>query len=595
MSPLPNDFTAWPPPGHSDRYRRMRRNSVWYGGDPKRLEAEYGSSSAVVHGGPGTTLNPTPGLAKRVYAAVRNEFWATSSNDEKDTKRHLPTPQDISTISSEMLFGDPPSVKVAGPTYEVDGPLDADGQPLWRKGDPTADTQRAQKRLDYVLQSCNFHSTLLAAAEVSSALGSTGLRIAFDKSGDIKDRPVITRVDADAIIPNYSWGQLISVTFWQVLAVDKNDVIWRHLELHEAGRVYHGLYKGDSHTLGQRQPLAAQPATAALSELVDADGGITILSNGGKTATSIPNVLPDPLDRASNAGRSDYTPPVLDLFDAIDRVYSQMMDTIEDAKSRLIISDSMLERRGAGEGVGFDSNQRIFTKVKLPPSEREGGGIPIEKIQFDMHVAEYLQAIEALTSKAVRAAGYNPQTMGDEAGAAMTATEYAGRNKRSMSTRDKKIRYWQPELSAILTSLLAVDVEQFAPRDPDDNTAIIAYPVEVTFPDAVQPTIRELADTAKALKDAEAASKFTLVKTVHPDWNDTQVQEEVDRILAQNSVIDPVTFGLAGQGTSDSMLGDGREHDLNEGENPDVPHVESDVDNLDISNALDASQPDSLA
>lgn len=544
MSPLPLDNSAWPPAGNAERYQRMRLHGAWYGGDRDQLAAAHGSTTAQITGGPATTLNPTPGLAKRVMAAVRNEFWAQSSIEEIDTKRHLPTPQDIATTSSELLFSDPPKITVLGPTELADGPAGPDGLLTYRKGDPTDETKRAQRRLDAVLEGCSFQSLCLAAAEIASALGSTGLRIAFDKT-TIPDRPLVTRIDADAMIPVYRWGQLVGVIFWQVVSLDQNDTVWRHLELHERGSVFHGLYRGTSASIGQRQPLDAHQATAPLAPMVDEFGGI-LISEGATTAISIPNALPDPLDRPGNAGRSDYTPAVLDLFDAIDRVYSQMMDTIDDAKSRLIVADSMLERKGTGNGVGFDASQRIFTAVKVPPSEKEGGGLPIEKIQFDMHVAEYLAAIDALVSKAIKGAGYNADTTADQTGQPMTATEYAGRNHRSMSTRDKKILYWRPLLQDLLTSLLRIDVEQFAPTI--DGLAVTAWPVRVTFPEAVQPTLSDLAATVKALKEAEASSKFERVRILHPDWTDAQVQAETDRILSESSVIDPATFGLGGAG-----------------------------------------------
>lgn len=546
MTGLPANNTAWPMPGNGARYRRMARHDAWYSGDADRLAAAYGTRSASSANTPGTTIN-APGLVKRIVAAFRNEFWASSSDDEVDTKRHLPTPEDIARHSARLLFSERLQIRVKGPTYDADGAAGPDGKPTYLKGDAMPETLAAQRRLDHTLSMCNFDALVLAAAEVASALGSTGLRIAFDKTGPVKDRPLLARVDADAIVPVYSWGQLVGVIFWQLVKQDAGDVIWRHLELHEGGRVYHGLYKGSSDSIGERQPLDANGATAHLAPLVDAQGGITILASGGRTATSIPNMLPDPLDRANNAGRSDYTPAVMDLFDAIDRVFSQMMDTIEDAKSRLLVADSMLERGKPGQGVTFDRNQRIFTKVKVPPAEREGGGLPIEKIQFEMHVEEYLRAIDWLIRKAVEAAGYDAGTDVGQGGRDITATEITVGKSDDMATRDTKIRYWQPELQALLTSYLAVDVEQFAPRD-ESGQLVKAFPVEVTFPDAVQPTKLELANIAKALKDAGAASVYELVKTVNPDWTDSQISADVDRIMTQGGVIDPVSFGTAGAG-----------------------------------------------
>lgn len=553
MIELPAEKTSWPLPGHDERYQRMRLNSAWYAGDPAKLRAAHGAGTTITMGtDTGTTINPTPGLARRVIASIQAAFWGGNPGGEVDTRRHLPTPQDISTVSSELLFSEGLQIKVVGPVQPADGPLDGDGEPTYRKGDPMPETAAAQARLDFILKRINFRSLLLASAEIASALGSTGLRLAYDKSGPVQ-HPVITRQDADSVFPIYSWGQLVGVIFWQQVIVDRDDVVWRHLELHAfgTGKVFHGLYKGSSDNLGTRMPLTESEATKGLAKLVDAQGGIQILRSGGKTATSIPNILPDPLDRPSNAGRSDYTPAVQDLFDAIDKTYSQMMDSIDDARSRLFIADSMLEKKGAGKGVGFDPNQRLFNRVKVPPAEKENGTLPIEKVQFAMNIVEYLTGIDALIAKAIRAAGFNAQTMGDESGGQMTATEFRGREGRSASTRDKKIAYWESELPDLLTSLVQLDVEQFAPRvldGPLKGQLIAAYPVEITFPDAVQPTMIELAETAKALKDAAAASTYVLVKTVHPDWTEPQINAEVSKIQNQASVIDPVSFGVGGAG-----------------------------------------------
>lgn len=547
---LPAEGSAWPPASAASRYRRMRMPRAWYSGDPAQLRAAYGVKSAPAKsGGLRTTLNPGGGQ-QRVLGTSQDSFWADTSSVEVDTRRHLPIAQDIATISADQLFSDSPSII-------VDGPTDKDGN-------PDLETRAAQQRLDYVLSRCGWESLLIASAEIASALGSIGLRIAFDKNAKaIAGRPVVTRVNADAMIPHYSWGQLVGVTFWQVVASnpDRNEV-WRHLEVHEAGTgmVYHGLYKGDSANLGERRPLADQAATKGLAELVDKDGGIQVVSAGtGKTATSIPNMLPDPANLDDNAGRSDFTLPVMDLFDAADKAYTQLMDEVDDAKSRLFIADSLLERGAVGSGVSFNPDQRLYRKVKVPPSEDETGKLPIEKVQFEMRVEQYLSLIDALTYKAIDAAGFNPNTERSDDGVAMTATEVSARNVKSRTTRDKKVRYWEGELEELLSTLLLVDVEQFAPFEQvaittgEGDAATTTYqsvkvqpfPVRVQFPEAVQPTQLQLAETAKALKEA-GESVLEIQRALHPDWSERKLNENVARIQAAASVIDPVSFGVGG-------------------------------------------------
>lgn len=546
MSILPDENTPWPPKADAERYRRMKPCDAWYSGDPNRIAASTTGVTETRRGGVRTTLNPQGTVTSQVRTG-QDRFWAQNPGDEVDTRRHLPVPQDIATISSELLFSTAPTVK-------VDGPLDNEGQ-------PTPELRAAQQRIETVLKKCNWHALLLGAAEIAAALGSTGLRIAFDKGGTVSDRPVLTRVDADAMLPRYSWGQLVGVIFWHVLKVERDDV-WRHLEAHEGGKVTHAVYKGSGDSLGERVPLASMSATQHLAPQGDPSAlvvEIVLDSKGGKTATSIPNMLPDPLDRASHAGRSDYTVPVQGLFDDIDRVYSQMIESIDDAKSRILVDDSLLTKGKPGEGVSFNLNQRLFTGLKMPPvDEMKVSGLPIDKVEFEMRIEEYLQGLDSLITKAIEACGYTADVEHDDRGAAMTATEYLGRNRRSLSTREKKIGYWQAELGELLTTLLRVDVEQFQPIELVEGRAVRVqpFPVEVEFAPSVQPTLLDLANTAKTLRDARVASIFTAVKLVHPEWGDKEAQDEVDRIMREESVPDPITFGSSGEGVTpdESML-----------------------------------------
>lgn len=94
---------------------------------------------------------------------------------------------------------------------------------------------------------------------------------------------------------------------------------------------------------------------------------------------------------------------------------------------------------------------------------------------------------------------------------------------RTVSTRAKKARYWTPALERFLFALEELDRTIFGGP---------SYPSRprVSFPPSFAPTQLELAQTAQQLKAAEAASTETLVRLVHPEWDDDQVLAEVDRI-----------------------------------------------------------------
>lgn len=71
-----------------------------------------------------------------------------------------------------------------------------------------------------------------------------------------------------------------------------------------------------------------------------------------------------------------------------------------------------------------------------------------------------------------------------------------------------------------------------------------ADPVEVTLADSIAPDMQALATTADLMRRAEAASTETLVRHLHPDWDEPQIAEEVDRIMRESgrTVTDPDLF-----------------------------------------------------
>lgn len=514
---LPDSKSAWPPASETGRYGRMAVNSTWYGGDPSALANLYQGGS--------TGDKFRSGLRYHIER-IASWFWSTHDESAPDDKVHLPIAQDVATLSSEVLFGE-----------EVRFEVQPD--PKWPVGpDGLSEEQRriieqTQTRLDVLLDGMDFQSTLLAAAETAAPLGSVGLRMAWDVRLGMT-QPIISRVDADHVVTEYEFGILKAVTFWEIVARD-HDTLTYHLERHEPGRVLHGLYRGTSGNLGMMIPLTEHASTAPYADLVDEEGAIAT-GVDGLLGESIPNMLPDPLDRGNEAGRSDYTPGVLSLFDAIDRTATSLMRDIADGRSRLLIADYMLQGRGVGKGVEFNEDQHLFTRINRAPGE-DGSDAPIDQVQFKIRVDEHLRTLDFLTRKVIESCGYNVDADTGEQGDAMTATEYSGRAKKTARTRDKKLRYWR-RVERLLETLLKVDATIF-------SSGITPLPVKMIVPDMMQPTTLELANTAKVLREAKAASTRVIVEMMGLVGED-MVDEEIAAILDESSAADPTTLGLPG-------------------------------------------------
>lgn len=513
--PLPTADTPWPPTDPIVQVT-LADHDAWYSSDPDRLEQRYANR------GYRDDVNRPSQYRGGVVGALARWFWGNpTAPGEKRDKLHVPLAGDIARTSSELLFSEPPTL--------------------------TVEHDATQERLDKLTEE-GLHPTLLEAGEVCAALGGAYLRVVWDD--EVADRPWIDVVAGDRAVPEFRYGRLLAVTFWTVLPnEDTNDRrVFRHLEKHERGRIYHGLYEGSLTSLGTARPLPDHPATLPLAAMVDQDGGLDTGAPDHLTAAYVPNVRPARAWRhipsAAHWGQSDFQ-GIEGLMDALDETYSSWMRDVQNGKGRIIVADTLLQSNGPGQGATWNEDRRVYSGLNMLP--RAGDPNPITDVQFEIRVEEHKDTCAALIEQAVRQAGYSASTFG-QAGdvTAVTATEIRARERRSMTTRARKALYWRPAVADITAALLAVEAGfRFGVDDLD-----LSEPPKVEFQDSISEGPTELATTAELLRRAEAASTETLVRMTHPDWDDEQVDEEVELINGESgrNLADPAMTGAEGFG-----------------------------------------------
>jgi A118 family predicted phage portal protein len=499
--PLPTEDTTWPPAALGRVAERMSVWSAWYSGDPDELSNVYEGIGRrnVRH----PNLRPSQ-MRGGLVGTLARWFWGQPIPvGEKRSKLHLPVASDIAATSADLLFSEPPTFTVAdSATQDVLNELVDDG----------------------------VHAGLLEGAEVGAALGGVYLKVCWDR--DLSDRPWLAGMHADAAVPEWSWNRLAAVTFWRTLHEDANTVV-RHLERHEPGRILHGVYEGTAENLGRRVPLTEYAETTGIAAALDAEAGDAIPTGVDRlTAVYVPNMRPNRLWRnqpaAAHLGRSDYA-GVEPFMDALDEVYTSWMRDVRLAKARLLVPDTYLTSRGPGRGALFDPDRELYEALNVLPGE---GDMQIKPQQFEIRVQEHRDSAEHWLSKILQGAGYSASTFGEQTEGALTATEVRARERKTYRTRAKKIVYWRPPLAEIVETLLGVYAAQFGatvtPERPD-----------VAFVESANEDPKILAETANLLHQAEAASTETLVRLIHRDWDDDQVQDEVDRIRDEQGAANP--------------------------------------------------------
>jgi len=546
--PLPEGgpHVQWPPLEHTHLYRRYEEHSAWYGGDPNQLSDFYvygygrshrlgdapGSGAGI--GGPGAQVMPTHVSLWRLNF---DRFWARAVTAPwRRLMVHVPLPADIATTSADLLFSDPIQVLITG-AHE---PTSAPG------------AIAIQDRIDELVYSESIRATLVEAAETAAALGGVYLRVTWDRDVE-PEHPLLTKVDADSAVPEFKWGRLSAVTFWRVVNVSSDTKgVWRHLERHEPGYILHGLYEGTAAELGFPRPLSLMGPDWTIT---DQEPDASVIETGVQwlTAVYIPNMRPNRVWRGSSMGRSDYD-GVEALFDALDECWTSWMRDLRLGRARIMVPQEYLDAQAKGRGAVMDLDQEVFETLPMAVSRDENGITPS---QFQIRAAEHLATASALLDRIVAAAGYSASTFGlEEVQRGVTATEIISREKRSIITRDKKISYWRRPLAEILRTFLAVDAAQdFA----NHGTTL----PDLRWPSAVQEDPGKMSATVVTLRQAMAASTETLVKMVHEDWTQEEVDAEVNRIMDDQMRLNvkpggPIQGG-DGQGTAPGTFKNGKE------------------------------------
>ncbi|MEV3981761.1 phage portal protein [Nonomuraea sp. NPDC049758] len=502
--PLPTTDQEWPPPVMKPEMLLYAQHGAWYAGDPDQLARVYGAG--VVPGigldlkGWDRPLVRGGGWLNR----ITRMFWGTPvpAGQARSTKIHVPIAADIASTSADLLFSEPPSLRLSGTP--------------------------SQKRLDKILADGGVIPVLLEGGELAAAHGGVFLRAGWDT--ELSDMPIIDTVPADAAVPEFSKGRLKAVTFWRIVHEDEHEV-WRHLERHEFGRVFHGLYRGDADRLGMQVPLQDLPETESFSELVDAEGGFDSHYRG-LLVHYVPNMRPHRTLRGTALGRSDYAGVEI-LMDSLDETFTSWMRDLRLGKGRIIVPEVYLQNTGRGRGAMFDPDREVYAPLGMLPPPGGSGSSMITVSQFDIRVAEHQATAKSLLAQILRGAGYSVQSFGEAGeGAAATATEIHSRERRSFTTRRRKIGYWTPALSWLSECLLAIDNAVY-------GTKVVAERAQVEWPDGVTPDPEALSRTLDMLNRAQSASLDTRIRMLHPEWEDTQVKAEVDRLRDEHGLNAP--------------------------------------------------------
>lgn len=461
---------------------------AWYSGDVDAL-----------HGVWGTT--PT--------AKQNNAFWGKDNKDTGLSRVHVPLASDIAQTSADMLFASVPDITIP----EAD------------ESESNTRAQEAYDRLVEIINQSDLHSTLIEAGETASALGGVFIKPVWD--ADFVDFPLLTIVQADHAIPEFQWGILKAVTFWKVIKEEDDEhqigekKVWRLFERHcmenKRAVLYTSIHCGRKNEIGDPVPFAEVEGYENLQERID-------LGYDSIMVRYIPNIRPNRLMRGSALGQSDLAGTET-LLDAIDETYSSLMRDVRIARARLIIPEKFLDFGQTRDGytvTQFDNEKAVYAPINADPMLDKDAKMMATQftIRTEQHVATILDLIE----RVVIHAGYSPQTFGLKLEGSESGKALSIRERKTFTTRQKKWRYWATALEDLLHMLLYIDNVFLKNKTPFDLRPSVA------ISDSADRDIMVLAETMKALHDAQSISLDTKIRMLHPEWDEEQIQAEIEMV-----------------------------------------------------------------
>jgi len=486
--PFPKSGTAFPPEEGRAYYNKIVEWSAWYSGDPQRLLDLYSST---------------------MYFSDTDigRFWARIEAEERTGCVHLPVAGDIASTSADLLFSEIPQL-----SYDQK----ASG------GD----------RITDFLKENGFMNILLEAAELSAAL--SGVFLKLDIEPELLKLPIVSIITPLQAIPYFWRGRLWEILFFRTVKESvSGETKWRLLELRRrvSGqlRIEYKLFKGNSEKIGYEVDLASIDETA---ELGLEDVSYTM---DGLGCVYVPNRKPNRLMPNSPLGINDYS-GVITLMDSLDFSWTSWMRDIELGMAQLLVDEELLERPEGGiitqdtvtARSRFNKFQKAFIKLNLSSWRMGGENVkPIEPVQFELRVDEHLKTCETLLFQIIAQCGYSPQTFGlGIEGYAESGTALHIRERKSLLTREKKSRYWQPAIRELIWQMQLLDMQSGLA-----SKSYTAQEIEVVLQDSVVTDEKEKSETLRNLDQAKAVSTWTKIKMVHPEWNEEDVEEEAQRIL----------------------------------------------------------------
>lgn len=479
------------PPNQCDYwFLKYEEWASWYSGDPEQLLRFY---TRLASG------NET----------AQEKFWSRLETEERKGIVHMPLAGDIASTSADLLFSESPIFKYDQKTI-------------------------AGERIKDIIEKNGFNSILLESAEISAAISGCVLKL--DIEAQLEGVPLINVMNPKQFIPTFWRGRLWEILFFRVVKKTDSGKVFRLFEnRRRSGNsllIEYKLNVGTATKVGKE----IDPNSIKETENLNLKP-VEYKNMDGLGCVYVPNMRPNRLVLGSPLGINDYSDDI-SLLDSLDFAWTSWMRDIELGMAQIFVDEELLQKtRSDVNGTttfinNFSKFQKSFVKMDFTQWRMSENNVkPIEQVQFEIRVEEHMKTCSELTWQIISNCGYSPQTFGlGEYGNAQSGTALKIRENKSQKTRSKKEKYFKPAIISLLQQAQNIDKASGLYSNYENQQ------ISLEIEDSIMTDNKETSEVIRNLYQAKAISNFMKVKLQHPDWTDEKIQEEVDKINADEGI-----------------------------------------------------------
>lgn len=443
------------------------------------------------------------------YVAIRESqadrlapsWWWEDEEHRRKTYLIDPLGERLPAVWADLMFG-------AEPVFESA-----------QKGD--------QQHLDEWIEVNEFPSQLRWAEEICSSEGEVWWRhISVPALGHCMTE-WHSRLN---VIPLWVGRKIVAAAFVSILEKDDKGVETVYLEVHGEGVIVNKLYKASagSKIADKQLPLTAHEATASL--LPEWHHGLEMLCGR----------IPNKLGRDWRIGTSDYN-GIAGLLLALNELTNIGQENARlTAKQRVVLPERFLDSLGR---LPRGAEIIVATEVDQDPDKVKND---FAQITWEFDAQALIAYKEHIQNTVLTRARIAPQLAGMGSEGPATAPGWRSRFVDTLLALDGKASFWDDEIPKVLQRAMQVENLRGLRGGWNNTEKLPHFKRNDALPDDPESTSRRTVMEV----NANVLSRQTAIEENNPNWGESRVKEELDRIRDEKDLMQKLAIG-GNQGTPD--------------------------------------------